>query len=105
MKYLKNLKKIIKTALIKKWITDDPFAEIHFKQTKCNREFLNEMELRKIINKDFDIQRLQTVRDIFIFCCFTFLALIHNQLIMNYLKQATIEIGNDLETTQVHRFA
>ena len=74
VKYLKNLKKIIKTALIKKWITDDPFAEIHFKQTKCNREFLNEMELRKIINKDFDIQRLQTVRDIFIFCCFTFLA-------------------------------
>lgn len=74
MKYLKNLKKIIKTALIKKWITDDPFAEIHFKQTKCNREFLNEMELRKIINKDFDIQRLQTVRDIFIFCCFTGLA-------------------------------
>ena len=74
VKYLKNLKKIIKTALIKKWITDDPFAEIHFKQTKCNREFLNEMELRKIINKDFDIQRLQTVRDIFIFCCFTGLA-------------------------------
>ena len=33
VKYLKNLKKIIKTALIKKWITDDPFAEIHFKQT------------------------------------------------------------------------
>ena len=31
MKYLKNLKKIIKTVLIKKWITDNPFAEIHFK--------------------------------------------------------------------------
>lgn len=40
-----------------------------------------------------------------LFCGFTFLALIHNQLIINYLKQATIEIGNDLETTQVHRFA
>lgn len=76
VKYLKNLKKIIKTALIKKWITDDPFAEIHFKQTKCNREFLNEMELRKIINKDFDIQRLQTVRDIFIFCLYTGLSYI-----------------------------
>ena len=32
------------------------------------------MELRKIINKDFDIQRLQTVRDIFILCCFTGIA-------------------------------
>ena len=91
VKYLKNLKKIIKTALIKKWITDDPFAEIHFKQTKCNREFLNEMELRKIINKDFDIQRLQTVRDIFIFCCFTGLAFTD---VKNLKKEHLVQADN-----------
>ena len=39
------------------------------KQTKCNREFLNEMELRKIINKDFDIQTMyKPYGTIFIFC-------------------------------------
>ena len=91
VKYLKNLKKIIKTALIKKWITDDPFAEIHFKQTKCNREFLNETELRKIINKDFDIQRLQTVRDIFIFCCFTGLAFTD---VKNLKKEHLVQADN-----------
>ena len=71
VKYLKNLKKITKTAILKKWINEDPFADIHFKQTKTNRDFLNESELRRIIAKDIDIERLQTVRDIFIFCSFT----------------------------------
>lgn len=74
VKYLKNLKKIIKMALANKWITDDPFIEIHFKQTKTNRAFLTEEELNTLIKKEFDIQRLQTVRDIFIFCSFTGLA-------------------------------
>lgn len=74
VKYLKNLKKITKTAILKKWISEDPFADIHFKQTKTNRDFLNESELRRIIAKDIDIERLQTVRDIFIFCSFTGLA-------------------------------
>ncbi len=41
---------------------EDPFADIHFKQTKTNRDFLNESELRRIIAKDIDIERLQTVR-------------------------------------------
>lgn len=66
--------KITKTAILKKWINEDPFADIHFKQTKTNRDFLNESELRRIIAKDIDIERLQTVRDIFIFCSFTGLA-------------------------------
>ena len=69
VKYLKNLKKITKTAILKKWINEDPFAD-----TKTNRDFLNESELRHIIAKDIDIERLQTVRDIFIFCSFTGLA-------------------------------
>lgn len=71
VKYLKNLKKITRTALIKKWISEDPFAEIRFKQTKANRDFLNETELRLILCKDIEVERLQTVRDIFIFCCLT----------------------------------
>ena len=62
-KYLKNLKKIIKTALVNKWITDDPFLEIHFKQTRTNRAFLTEEELGILLKKEFTIPRLQTVRD------------------------------------------
>lgn len=69
------------------------------------REYLTIEELVAITKREFDSSRLERVRDLYLFACYTFLALIHNQLIMNYLKQATIEIGNDLETTQVHRFA
>lgn len=49
------------------------------------------MELRKIINKDFDIQRLQTVRDIFIFCCFTGLAFTD---VKNLKKEHLVQADN-----------
>lgn len=74
VKYLKNLKKIISEALANKWMTNDPFFQIRFKQTQTNRDFLLEEELNIIIKKEIDIPRLQVVRDIFIFCCFTGLA-------------------------------
>lgn len=74
VKYLKNLKKIIKAALVNKWITDDPFLEIHFKQTRTNRAFLTEEELGILLKKEFTIPRLQTVKDIFVFCALTGLA-------------------------------
>ncbi len=72
--YLKNLKKVIRHAMANKWITEDPFYNIHFHPTKTNREFLTEEELQAIINKKFDIPRLETVRDIFVFCSLTGLA-------------------------------
>lgn len=87
------------------WIFIDPFANYKIKTKPVDRGYLTDEEVKKIMNKSFPAKRLEQVRDLFIFSCFTFLALIHNQLIINYLKQATIEIGNDLETTQVHRFA
>ena len=83
----------------------DPFNNFRFNFDKTDRGYLTQEEIDTIYHKEFQSKRLEQVRDAFIFSCFTFLALIHNQLIMNYLKQATIEVGNDLETTQVHRFA
>jgi site-specific recombinase len=74
IKYLKNLRHIIKIALVSQWINTDPFAEIHFKQTHPNRDFLLEDELQVILNKQFNIPRLEIVKDIFTFCCFTGLA-------------------------------
>ena len=74
VKHLKNFKRIIRIALLNHWIISDPFAEIHFKQTPTNRDFLLEEELQLILRKQFNIPRLETVKDIFIFCCFTGLA-------------------------------
>lgn len=74
IKYLKNLKRIVRLALANKWMNIDPFAEIRFKQTQSNREFLVEEEITVLLKKEFEIPRLEVVRDIFIFCTFTGLA-------------------------------
>ena len=74
MKYLKNFKKIIRIALMNEQITKDPFRNIKFHYEEIEKDFLEDHELHSIINKDFHIERLAQVRDIFIFCSFTVLA-------------------------------
>ena len=79
LKHLKNLKKVVRIALANDWIKKDPFYGIHFKQEEVNVEFLSREELDILMNKEFAIQRLEQVRDIFIFCCFTALAFVDVQ--------------------------
>ena len=105
IKYLKNLKHIVKIALVNQWIKTDPFVEIHFKQTPSNRDFLLEEEVQIILRKQFNVPRLEIVKDIFTFCCFTFVALTNVCLIINKLQTNNRGIGNGLETTCLHHFA
>ena len=79
LKHLKNLKKVVRIALANDWIKKDPFYSIHFKQEEVNVEFLSREELDILMNKEFTIKRLEQVRDIFVFCCFTALAFIDVQ--------------------------
>jgi len=74
VKYQKNLKRIVRLALANKWMDTDLFAEIRFRQTQSNREFLIEEELHILLKKEFEIPRLEVVRDIFVFCSMTGLA-------------------------------
>ncbi|MFD0837421.1 site-specific integrase [Mariniflexile aquimaris] len=73
-KYLTNFKKIIRIAYANDWITKDPFFRWKANWKTVEREFLSEWEVQKIIEKDVNISRLELVRDIFIFSCFTGLA-------------------------------
>ena len=70
-KYIKNFKKIIRIALANNWINTDPFLnyKVHLKEVE--REFLSEEEVHRMLNKRLHILRLEQVRDIFIFCCYT----------------------------------
>ena len=79
LKHLKNLKKVVRIALANDWIKKDPFYGIHFKQEEVNVEFLSREELDILMNKGFAIKRLEQVRDIFVFCCFTALAFVDVQ--------------------------
>lgn len=91
IKYIKNLKKIVNYALANRWVDIDPFNGIKLKRNKTNREFLLEDELTKIITKDFEIERLEQVRDIFLFCCFTGLAFVD----VKELRPQNIFIDNE----------
>ena len=74
MKYLKNFKKIVRIALANEWLKKDPFMNFKMTYEEVEREFLEYHELAKIMQKEFEIERLANVRDILVFCCFTGLA-------------------------------
>mgnify|MGYP000479543176 CR=1 FL=1 len=50
-KYLKNFKKIIRIALAKGWMKNDPFSEIKFSLDKVEPDFLEDSEIQKLISK------------------------------------------------------
>lgn len=76
MKYLQRFKKIVVRAVSEGYITVDPFYSYPIKCVEIERGYLTSEELAKIIDKDFSITRLQRVRDLFLFSCFTGLAYI-----------------------------
>jgi hypothetical protein len=73
-KYLKNFKKITRIAIQKEWLNKDPFVNIRFRLDPVERDFLEKYEIEKIYKKKITIERLEQVRDIFIFYSFTGLA-------------------------------
>ncbi|MDZ7605138.1 MAG: site-specific integrase [Cyclobacteriaceae bacterium] len=71
MKYLKNVKKIVLLARKYQWIDHDPFINFKVTQMEVNKDYLTMDEITAIREKEFSIDRLAHVRDVFIFCCFT----------------------------------
>ena len=76
MKHLERLRKMVTMAVRLEWLDKDPFAafKLHFK--KVEREFLSEAELSAIEKKNFTIERLSYIRDLFVFACYTGLSYI-----------------------------
>ena len=76
MKHMERFRKMINVALKNEWLEKDPFRAYKLKFTRFERGYLTETELKVIEGKDFKIDRLQTVKDLFIFSCYTGLAYI-----------------------------
>lgn len=79
LKYIRNFKKIMRIAQAHNYISKDPFINWKMKKKIVHREFLSEDEIKRMSEKDFEMDRLNQVRDIFIFACFTGLAYIDVQ--------------------------
>ena len=71
MKYIQNLKKVVNMCVANGWLDKDPF--VSFKLTRKNviRDILSMQDIQTLRNKVFEIERLEEVKDIFLFCCFT----------------------------------
>lgn len=76
VKKMKTLKTITIYAQKRGYLLHDPFLNHRFHLEPVNRGFLTDEEILKIANKELGIQRLEQVRDMFIFSCFTGLAYI-----------------------------
>ena len=93
IKYIRNFGKIVKQCYINGWLEKDPFLNYKGKVKEVERTYLTELEIEVLLIKNFKINRLELVRDIFLFSCFTGLAYIdvHN------LTKSNIIIGIDGE--------
>ncbi len=78
-KYVVNFKKIMRIAFANNWVSKDPFYHWKAQWKKVERDVLTDAELRTMMEKEFSINRLEQVRDIFVFCCFTGLAYVDVQ--------------------------
>jgi len=74
VKYIKNFRKIINEARAYEWIQNDPFIGYKAKLEQVDRERLTQNELDKLYEKKFAIKRLDYIKDIFLFSCYTGLA-------------------------------
>ncbi|ESU28675.1 hypothetical protein FLJC2902T_12660 [Flavobacterium limnosediminis JC2902] len=88
IKYIKNFGKIIRICVANGWLQSDPFMNFKCKIQEVERVYLTEEEIKRIYDKTFNTIRLNQVKDIFLFSCYTGLAYIdvkqltHNNLIV-----------------------
>ncbi len=94
IKYITNFKKIVRIAFANDWINKDPFFNWKAKLKVVEREFLSEEEIQKMIEKKLHTNRLDQVKDIFLFCCFTGLAYVD----VKKLRSNDLVMGIDGDT-------
>jgi len=93
IKYIRNFGKIIKQCYVNGWLERDPMLNYKGKVKEIERVYLAQEEIELLLNKEFKIKRLELVRDMFLFSCFTGLAYID----VYNLTNSNIIIGIDGE--------
>ena len=71
MKHIQRLRKMVTLAYHIEWIDSDPFRKYKQRMVPTERGFLTASELARIEALKMDSLRLVTVRDLFVFSCYT----------------------------------
>jgi len=93
MGMIKKLKKIVRQCVANDWLMKDPFMAYKVKTRETHRAYLSETEIEELIKKKFSTTRLELIKDLFLFSCFTGLS--YTDLIT--LKLSDLVIGIDRE--------
>ncbi len=73
-KVLQRFRRAIKFAVAEDYLDKDPFMLYKAKSVKKEVVYLTQEELNNLENQDFEIERVQQIKDMFVFCCYTGLA-------------------------------
>ncbi len=90
-KAIQRFRRVIKYAIAQDYLDKDPFLLFSYKTVKKEVIFLNSEELSNLEKHHFDIPRIEKVKDLFVFCCYTGLAFKE----MRNLKHSDIFVGFD----------
>lgn len=70
-KAIQRFRKIVMFAVGHNYLEKDPFILYKAKRVKKELVFLDNVELHKLENQNFEIKRIQQIKNLFIFCCYT----------------------------------
>jgi len=70
-KYLKHVKHAIKTGVERNWIPTNPIQSYKCGYIDPERDILTEQEIMTLYQKHFEIKRLEEIKDVYLFMCFT----------------------------------
>jgi site-specific recombinase XerD len=73
-KAIQRFRKVVQFALEQEYIEKNPFIGYKAKRLQKEVIYLTDDELKSLENYDFSQTRLQQVKDLFVFCCYTGLA-------------------------------
>ena len=69
--YHKHLRRVLNLAISLDYIDKNPYSKFKVGLDETHREILSMEELKRIEEKQIQIERLSVVRDIFVFACYT----------------------------------
>lgn len=71
MKHLERFKKMVNLSLKLEWMSKNPFSNFQLKFDKYDRQYLSERELSLFEDTFYTNERLEKVKDCFLFSCYT----------------------------------
>jgi site-specific recombinase XerD len=90
-KAIQRFRKTLKYAISEGYLEKDPFIMYSAKVVKKHVVFLTKEELLQLEKHQFNTERIQSIKELFIFCCYTGLAFKE----MSLLKKSDIITGFD----------